>query len=141
MSNFVGTPRRRYRSLLAPSVRGSLQAPRSVPVPVDARQPKRARGKESANFRDATAPQADAANLSNRLLTLEEAGKILRVGRTSAWEMVNAGDLSAVRIRGKLLIPCEAVERYVAELIEDARAVAEARRSLRRKSPSLADRR
>jgi hypothetical protein len=55
--------------------------------------------------------------------------------------MVNAGDLSAVRIRGKLLIPCEAVERYVAELIEDARAVAEARRSLRRKSPSLADRR
>jgi excisionase family DNA binding protein len=70
-----------------------------------------------------------------RLLTLLEVGKILRVGRTTVWEMVNSGELNAVRFRGKLLIPCEEPERYLAELIEDGRASAAARRAARRKSP------
>jgi excisionase family DNA binding protein len=72
------------------------------------------------------------AGLSKHLLTLEEAGKILRVGRTTVWEMVNAGDLTAVRIRGKLLIPREEPLRLVADLIEDARVAARTRQSVRR---------
>jgi excisionase family DNA binding protein len=81
-------------------------------------------------------PQGEAES-SPRLLTLQEVGKILRVGRTTVWEMVNSGELSAVRLRGKLLIPCEEPERYLAELIEDGRASAAARRAARRKSPRV----
>jgi excisionase family DNA binding protein len=73
-----------------------------------------------------------------RLLTLQQVGKILRVGRTTVWEMVNSGELTAVRLRGKLLIPCEEPERYLAELIEDGRASAATRRAARRKSPTVA---
>ena len=74
---------------------------------------------------------------TTRLLTLDETAKILRVGRTTVWEMVTAGELSAVRIRGKLLIPRDEPDRYMADLIEDARASAEARRSVRRKPSTL----
>jgi excisionase family DNA binding protein len=74
----------------------------------------------------------EAADLTKRLLTLEEVGKILRVGRTTVWEMVNAGDITAVRIRGKLLIPREEPLRLVAELIEDARVTVGTRQSVRR---------
>jgi excisionase family DNA binding protein len=68
---------------------------------------------------------------------LDEAAKILRVGRTTVWEMVTAGELTAIRIRRKLLIPREEPDRYLADLIEDARASAEARRSMRRKRSTL----
>jgi excisionase family DNA binding protein len=78
------------------------------------------------------------AGSAPRLLTLQEVGKILRVGRTTVWEMVNAGELSAVRLRGKLLIPREEPDRYLAELIEDGRASAATRRAVRRKSPTAA---
>jgi excisionase family DNA binding protein len=80
-------------------------------------------------------PRAESAP---RLLTLQEVGKILRVGRTTVWEMVNCGELTAVRIRGKLLNPCEEPERYLAELIEDGRASAVARRAVRLKTSTLA---
>jgi hypothetical protein len=75
-------------------------------------------------------PPADSMDASKRLLTLEEAGRILRMGRTTVWEMVNAGELVAVR---KLLIPCEEPERYLADLIEHAPAAAETRKVLYRK--------
>jgi excisionase family DNA binding protein len=84
----------------------------------------------------ATRP-AGSGEPPRRLLTLEEAGKILRVGRTTAWELVHSGELSAVRIRGKLLIPCEEPERYLAELLEDARSVSAARRLVRRRPSKL----
>jgi excisionase family DNA binding protein len=84
---------------------------------------------------------SEPTELTKRLLTLDETAKILRVGRTTVWEMVTAGELSAVRLRGKLLIPREELDRYLAELIEDARATAEARRSVRRKPSTLAGRR
>ena len=78
-----------------------------------------------------TPQQAESAP---RLLTLQEVAKILRVGRTTVWEMVNCGELNAVRFRGKLLIPCEEPERYLTELIEEGRASAATRRAVRRKS-------
>jgi excisionase family DNA binding protein len=84
----------------------------------------------------ATRP-AGSGEPPHRLLTLEETGKILRVARTTAWELVHSGELSAVRIRGKLLIPCEEPERYLAELLKDARAVAAARRLVRRRRSKL----
>jgi hypothetical protein len=51
--------------------------------------------------------------------------------------MANSGELSAIRLRGKLLVPFEELERYLAELIEAARTSAAARRSLRRKPRML----
>jgi excisionase family DNA binding protein len=78
-------------------------------------------------------PPADWMDAPKQLLTLEEAGRILRVGRTTVWEMVNAGELVALRIRRKLLIPREEPERYLADLIEHAPAAAETRKVLYRK--------
>jgi excisionase family DNA binding protein len=98
--------------------------------------PSRARFREDVSSQMPRIPQG--AESPPRLLTLQEVGKILRVGRTTVWEMVNSGELTAVRLRGKLLIPCEEPERYLAELIEDGRASAATRRAARRKSPTVA---
>src|SRR5690242_9437718 len=86
--------------------------------------------KRERHLRPVANAQPDASALHNsetpqqagsapRLLTLQEVAKILRVGRTTVWEMVNCGELGAVRFRGKLLIPCEEPERYLSELIEE----------------------
>ena len=115
---------------------------RSAPA-IAAQAPRPARGTVQGS------PQGlpEAATLSEppepttRLLTLDETARILRVGRTTVWEMVTAGELSAVRIRGKLLIPREEPDRYLADLIEAARASAQARRSVRRKPSTLVGRR
>jgi len=53
-------------------------------------------------------------------------------------DLINSGELSTIRLRGKLLIPCGELELYLADLIEDARASAAARRSVRRKPSMLA---
>ena len=116
---------RRHTSRAAQAAPMALPAPRRAPRAVRDAWPQ---------LPERTPPPTEPVK---RLLTLEETGKVLRVGRTTVWEMVNAGDLTAVRIRGKLLIPNEEPERYLADLIEDARAVAEARRSLRRKPSTL----
>src|SRR5262245_57878834 len=82
----------------------------------------RRRSTDSAAVTDVSAEiVADAATESprpdtvRRLLTLHETAAVLRIGRTSAWELVNAGELSAVRIRGKLLVPREEVDRFLGE--------------------------
>ncbi len=132
----TNSPRTRDERLSAirarrPTSRAGQTAPMALPAP-----PRAPRAVRDAwlQLLERTTPPTEPVK---RLLTLEETGKVLRVGRTTVWEMVNAGDLTAVRIRGKLLIPSEEPERYLADLIEDARAVAEARRSLRRKPSTL----
>jgi excisionase family DNA binding protein len=129
MSSLTTSARTRDERLRAQRAhRRHLRATPNTPEPWPA--PPHQVGEESAN--GATRP-AGSGELPRRLLTLEEAGKILRVGRTTAWELVNTGELNAVRIRRKLLIPCEETERYLARLLEDARAAAEARRLARRR--------
>jgi excisionase family DNA binding protein len=134
------SPRTRDERLSAirarrPTSRAGQTAPMALPAP-----PRAPRAVRDAwlQLLERTTPPTEPTEPTKRLLTLEETGKLLRVGRTTVWEMVNAGDLTAVRIRGKLLIPREEPERYLADLVEDARAVAEARRSLRRKPSTLA---
>lgn len=48
--------------------------------------------------------------------TLKEACEALRCGRTKLYELIRAGDLKAVALGGKTLIPCDALERLIAEL-------------------------
>lgn len=38
-------------------------------------------------------------------LTVEEAARVLRIGRNSAYEAIARGDLPSVRIGGRVLIP------------------------------------
>lgn len=41
--------------------------------------------------------------------TVEEAGKLLGLGRTASYDAVRAGELPALRIRGKILVPRQAL--------------------------------
>ena len=48
------------------------------------------------------------------VLTVEEAAKALRIGRTAAYAAVRSGDLPAVRVGRSLRIPRAALERLLA---------------------------
>ncbi len=49
-------------------------------------------------------------------LTLREACEALRVGRTKFYELLAAGDIKAVALGGKTLIPRASLEAYLAAL-------------------------
>lgn len=48
------------------------------------------------------------------LLTVEEAAKRLRVGRSMAYSLVASGELQSIKIGKLRRVPLVAVERYVA---------------------------
>ena len=48
--------------------------------------------------------------------TLREAYEALRVGRTKFYELLAAGDIKAVALGGKTLIPSASLEAYLAQL-------------------------
>jgi excisionase family DNA binding protein len=49
------------------------------------------------------------------VLTVEEAGRVLRVGRNSAYELVRSGRIASKRVGRRMLVPRTAVERWLAE--------------------------
>lgn len=67
---------------------------------------------------DAAAPTAAGAVPTPRLdalpemLTVPEAARWLRIGRNSAYEAAKRGELLAVRIGRRLLVPRAALERF-----------------------------
>ena len=38
-------------------------------------------------------------------LTVEQAGKVLGIGRSTAYELVRSGDLKAIRLRRRIVVP------------------------------------
>ena len=50
------------------------------------------------------------------LLTVDEAAKRLRIGRTTAWGLVKNGELHSVQIGRLRRVPSSAVEAYAARL-------------------------
>jgi excisionase family DNA binding protein len=54
------------------------------------------------------------------VLTVEEAGEILRLSRCSAYQAVNRGELPAIRIGRRLLVPRQALERMLNVQMQDA---------------------
>ena len=48
------------------------------------------------------------------ILTVAEAGRVLRLGRNSAYEAVRRGEIPSVRIGRRLLVPRVALERLLA---------------------------
>lgn len=55
-----------------------------------------------------------------RLLTPDEAGEILRCSGETIKRYVRSGELRAFRHRGRVLIPAQAVERFVEERLTEA---------------------
>ncbi len=52
------------------------------------------------------------------LLTVEEAARRLRIGRTMAFSLLSTGELQSVRIGRRRLIPVEALRDFVRRLRE-----------------------
>ena len=60
-----------------------------------------------------------------RLLTPDEAGEVLRCSGETIKRYVRNGELRAFRHRGRVLIPEQAIERFVEERLTRAHAVQE----------------
>jgi excisionase family DNA binding protein len=50
------------------------------------------------------------------LLTIAEAGRSLRIGRTVVWQLIKDGDLRSVKIGASRRVPVEALTEYAASL-------------------------
>lgn len=61
--------------------------------------------------------------MEKQTYTVEEAAKILGIGRASAYEAVHRGDIPSIRIGGRILVPKERLGRLLSsnqppELVE-----------------------
>lgn len=52
--------------------------------------------------------------MERETLTVEEAAKLLGIGRNSAYEGVRRGDIPALRIGGRYVVPRAALDRMLA---------------------------
>jgi excisionase family DNA binding protein len=60
-------------------------------------------------------------SVRRRTLTVEEAGRILGLGRSAAYAAVKRGEIPALTIGRKLLVPVDQLERMLAgEAVNDA---------------------
>ena len=62
-------------------------------------------------------PQDSAA--VSRTMTVTEAARVLGISRTTAYECVHTGDLPALRLGGRIVVPTKAIE----DLLERASAI------------------
>ena len=62
-------------------------------------------------------PQDSAA--VSRTMTVTEAARVLGISRTTADECVHTGDLPALRLGGRIVVPTKAIE----DLLERASAI------------------
>ncbi|MFD3512553.1 excisionase family DNA-binding protein [Streptomyces sp. NPDC058657] len=58
------------------------------------------------------------------LLTVEEAARRLRIGRTLCYRLIRAGELESVPVGRLRRVPAEAIPEYVARLRQTHRALA-----------------
>lgn len=61
-------------------------------------------------------PEAAHFDPSTLLLTVEEAARRLRIGRTLCYSLIRSGDLESVTIGSLRRVPPEAIPAYVARL-------------------------
>jgi excisionase family DNA binding protein len=57
--------------------------------------------------------------MSKLLLTVPEAAETLAISRSKLYELLAAGVVRSVRIDGSRRVPVEALETYVASLLEE----------------------
>ena len=58
------------------------------------------------------------------LLTVEEAAKLLRIGRTTMYSLISSGAVESVTIGALRRVPAEALSKYVATLLGNAQPAA-----------------
>ncbi|MET9141969.1 helix-turn-helix domain-containing protein [Streptomyces parvulus] len=68
------------------------------------------------------APLADAGEPAPVLLTVEEAARCLRVGRTTCYALIRTGDLESLTIGGLRRVPADAPAAYLARRRAEQRA-------------------
>ena len=61
----------------------------------------------------AMTPDADLSVLLRPTMTVEEAGRLLGVGRATAYAAAKAGDLPTFRMNGRLLVPTAEIRRLL----------------------------
>lgn len=89
--------------------------------------------RSSSTMREATRPRGAATNhataeswqgdddkaaspaIDRQTLTVEEAAMLLGIGRNSAYQAIARGELPALRLGRRLLVPRAALERHLAE--------------------------
>ena len=55
------------------------------------------------------------ANNEKMVMTVEEAGRLVGVSRPTAYKLVKAGQLPAMRLGRRLIVPKAALERWLLE--------------------------
>ena len=56
----------------------------------------------------------NSTNQSRRVYTVAEVQDLLGIGRTTVWKHVNDGTISSLRLGGRVLVPCEVIDRLLA---------------------------
>jgi excisionase family DNA binding protein len=74
-----------------------------------------AANRASAEFRQGDDNKAASPTIDRQTLTVEEAATLLGIGRNSAYQAIARGELPALRIGRRLLVPRAALERHLAE--------------------------
>jgi excisionase family DNA binding protein len=70
-----------------------------------------------ASKEPASVPEPRESVAENVMLTVEEAAKWLRIGRTTAWGLVRSGELRSVLIGRLRRVPAVEVHAYAAQLM------------------------
>ncbi|NED34824.1 helix-turn-helix domain-containing protein [Streptomyces sp. SID8499] len=68
------------------------------------------------------APRAEADDPAPVLLTVEEAARCLRIGRTTCFALIRTGELESLTIGGLRRIPADAPAAYLARRRAEQRA-------------------
>lgn len=70
-----------------------------------------------------SAPLPSDAAPVERLLTVPEAAALLRISRTTAYQVIGTGELGSLRIRGRRLIPASAVGVLMTARMREGRSL------------------
>jgi excisionase family DNA binding protein len=65
----------------------------------------------------------DGVVLMPLLLTVEEAARLLSIGRPKMWRLAMSGEVLSVKIGGSRRIPKSAIEDYIRQLLDKASAM------------------
>lgn len=67
-------------------------------------------------------PSTDMRSEHPLTLTVEEAGRALGVGRSTAYELVRAGDLASIRLRRRIVVPIAHVAEQLGVSVDQVHA-------------------
>lgn len=67
----------------------------------------------------ATVPDASRIDPSNRLLTIPEALKALRIGKSHFFNLAAQGRIRTLRLGGRTLVPEREIDRLIREALGD----------------------